>query len=643
MSTENFTLRPISADGFDTPTGEPAKLPVSETGVPLLDVVRQSPEGSIYLTIPAINFLRMDFEPIPSETSLNNERILRIDYRPYSSYTLLNYKIIRMPDSKIISEGNKIPYSTRPREINFIDDLGVGSYRVELSFEDTSEWWATMNPGFVHSVEISLSTLEPEPEPEPIGEHTIFSLNPTSGINIRGELIEGSPNISIKGNGDFTIPGRVEYLETNPFIYSESTQVFSGGVNNNVSVSQSGELELQRGNNLEFSESVGQFSSGDLINVTPTTPGGGLKLIERITYSTIIEDFSDTSYEFVFSGNWGRTSGGYNDGYAWANPANSSGSTEFTVTIGQSTTFSYWTRVIANNKSSLSFAIIQDGRTVQSDNMSGSNSTNPSWTQKSFNISAGTYTMRWSYSNGSGKSYGNQQAFIDNISIGGIAITQYEQIGYRVSPPIPLSGISGNSIIQWSGNNLTQQNVIIEVSLDKNNWSPVSNGSQIPIITSGMNLDGKSLYLKQTLISSDPNNSPELTNIEGTVFGIYTQSGSRLIQIPIDPKMESIGINSITWNTQEPTDTSVKFSLSLDNINWTAIESQGEIPVLNIGGQPPANIFLREELSTNNISVTPSVLDVKITISQTVRKIIFSLDGTNLTVLGLEQGVLFDS
>lgn len=104
---------------------------------------------------------------------------------------------------------------------------------------------------------------------------------------------------------------------------------------------------------------------------------------------------------------------------------------------------------------------------------------------------------------------------IDNVKV----YATQQSSGYRIAPAIDAGSITKaeSSKIEWSGRTPANTSLIIYTAISASNttapevWDAVSaSGDTIPSITSGDNLTGKYLWIKQALATTDTNVSPEL-------------------------------------------------------------------------------------------------------------------------------------
>src|SRR5690606_14605514 len=85
--------------------------------------------------------------------------------------------------------------------------------------------------------------------------------------------------------------------------------------------------------------------------------------------------------------------------------------------------------------------------------------------------------------------------------------------GYRIAPALDLTpvGTAAASSISWTATTPAGTAVQVETSLDGGQtWDVATNGGSIPGITSGMDLDGVSLLVRQTLTTQDTTVTPVL-------------------------------------------------------------------------------------------------------------------------------------
>jgi hypothetical protein len=117
----------------------------------------------------------------------------------------------------------------------------------------------------------------------------------------------------------------------------------------------------------------------------------------------------------------------------------------------------------------------------------------------------------------------------------GTSFNIYKSSGSRVSTAIDLSnvGIIAESNITWTATTPTNTTLGIDVSLDGITWTAATNGSQISLLPLGMNVVGKSLYIRERLTSSVDTSTPSLTNLTVTLTpGIEINNDGDLTTLP---------------------------------------------------------------------------------------------------------------
>lgn len=77
----------------------------------------------------------------------------------------------------------------------------------------------------------------------------------------------------------------------------------------------------------------------------------------------------------------------------------------------------------------------------------------------------------------------------------------------------------------------------------------------------------------------------------------------------------NVTASAITWEEDVPDDTSIGVSISTDGVSYTQVES-GD-PVINVGGEVET-VYVKIEMSTNDVSITPSLSSLYIMIQDMV-------------------------
>jgi predicted phage tail component-like protein len=181
-----------------------------------------------------------------------------------------------------------------------------------------------------------------------------------------------------------------------------------------------------------------------------------------------------------------------------------------------------------------------------------------------------------------------------------------------------------SSSISWSWTNNTYTNdtsknsVAIECSLDGVNYTTATNGGAIPGIDPDDDLTGKTLYVRQTLSSTDPGATPALTELDISVTvapdEFYLSGYRDSVVITAMRSAGRVASTSFSWIATTPAGTAVKAytQLSLDaGANWSSwaeVSNGGAIPDLPAGTDISQISFrYRFELSTSDPTITPSV------------------------------------
>jgi hypothetical protein len=97
---------------------------------------------------------------------------------------------------------------------------------------------------------------------------------------------------------------------------------------------------------------------------------------------------------------------------------------------------------------------------------------------------------------------------------------QYASTGTRISDNYPLTNITGQYVLKWSSFEPFSTSIVMEtcVSYDGGliwtDWKTVKNNKPIPDVDSTMDLSSTVVKIKQTLTTTDPYITPELSNVQ---------------------------------------------------------------------------------------------------------------------------------
>lgn len=127
--------------------------------------------------------------------------------------------------------------------------------------------------------------------------------------------------------------------------------------------------------------------------------------------------------------------------------------------------------------------------------------------------------------------------------------TPYPATGNRVSPAYSLAAVAvvGGTWIEWTADVPANTTLTIEASVDGSTWYACTNGAPIPtILQEGANVAGASLYLRETLATTNTSITPTLSALTVTFR-------------PVEPRSVEILVNGVShtvanggfsyWNT----------------------------------------------------------------------------------------------
>jgi hypothetical protein len=186
------------------------------------------------------------------------------------------------------------------------------------------------------------------------------------------------------------------------------------------------------------------------------------------------------------------------------------------------------------------------------------------------------------YNNSGARSSG----YFDNFGFS--AQTSLPITGSRTHSSVSLTSLSvvGDSRIWWNSSIPASTLYEVDASLDAGaTWLPCTNGGQIPGLTPGTNVVGKSLLVRELFSSQNPNATPNVTGFHAIVYAQYSAVGTRVSPMLALGSVGRVGSTSLTWDPTTPPGTSVVAATTPDNITYTTIAAPGN-PIAGITGQP---------------------------------------------------------
>lgn len=131
--------------------------------------------------------------------------------------------------------------------------------------------------------------------------------------------------------------------------------------------------------------------------------------------------------------------------------------------------------------------------------------------------------------------YTNAAMWWDNLLINGYGST-YQTSGNRVSAAYALAsvGVVGGTWIDWTESVPANTTLTVEASVDGSTWYACTRGSPIPtILQEGANVAAVSLYLRQTLGTTNTSVTPSITNV-AVAFR------------PVEPRSVEVVVNGVS-------------------------------------------------------------------------------------------------
>ncbi|SFH22916.1 putative phage tail component, N-terminal domain-containing protein [Desulfotomaculum arcticum] len=249
------------------------------------------------------------------------------------------------------------------------------------------------------------------------------------------------------------------------------------------------------------------------------------------------------------------------------------------------------------------------------------------WTFTSYNLTPGrSYNVSWE---DGGHGY---RCYVDDFTVQWDETTttdQYKSTGSRVSPAYNIStvGTVATSRIAWTEITPSASTTVkVEVTLDGGTtWAQCTNGGEIPGLAPDTDVAGKSLKWRVTLATSDPTQTPKVSDItvEIAAKDVYRLTGT--YTSPIMTLSPSIVMTStITWGSVVPTGAglTVQTNYAPDGTTWAGwqtVAKGGAVPGLPSGSviASGAKLQYRATLTpTADQKQTPQLTDLAINISK---------------------------
>ena len=204
--------------------------------------------------------------------------------------------------------------------------------------------------------------------------------------------------------------------------------------------------------------------------------------------------------------------------------------------------------------------------------------------------------------------------------------------GYRLSPPLDLSslGIVAGSRISWDASIPAGSDVFVEVSYNGLTWHKVANGNPLPFLSNGDNLEGKTLYLRQTLTTESDYKGPRLNQLTVDIRGISHGAGGVTSQYRIGKDGTWKGYNeSLIVNDAGITEIYARSRDRLGNIGPEAVAEvkiDRKAPDIKFEMvRSDGNLYKEGRRTPLDVSVTPHFTDSESGIDET--SMALSLDG----------------
>lgn len=149
----------------------------------------------------------------------------------------------------------------------------------------------------------------------------------------------------------------------------------------------------------------------------------------------IVEDFEDATYNFTFTGSWGRVDNAVTAPQSGthcfaSNMITDSQSTEMSIenlVVTVDSTFVFWAKASSEYRSDILYFYINGVDQDLTDPNSGREfSGDTGWVKFEYPLVPGTYTFKWKYEKDSSSLEGDDRVYLDNISLtpGGVTIPE---------------------------------------------------------------------------------------------------------------------------------------------------------------------------------------------------------------------------
>jgi pectate disaccharide-lyase len=164
------------------------------------------------------------------------------------------------------------------------------------------------------------------------------------------------------------------------------------------------------------------------------------------------------------------------------------------------------------------------------------------------------------------------------------------------TPALALSGIVGDSRLNWNASILSSSDLVVESTLNNGTlWEACTNGGQIPQLINGYNAAGKSLKIRYTMTNQSVNLPIALLGHSVFVIGAYSASGTRVSPALDISGAGTIGSSSVSWQALTPAGTAAPFDTSPDNSTWTSGVTNGAA----IAGLVAQGAMVSDDFDTN--------------------------------------------
>lgn len=195
------------------------------------------------------------------------------------------------------------------------------------------------------------------------------------------------------------------------------------------------------------------------------------------------------------------------------------------------------------------------------------------WTDATF--TSGGVGMRM-YSGGT-----NGQGHFDNFGVANIGLRgdYIPAQATRTAPSVSLNaaGTVAASIIEWNETVPDGCTLDVQTSLDGGStYTSCTNNAEIPGLSAGTSVSGKSLLVRVLLNSDSISYTPTLQGISWSVIGMFSASGYRISPVLDADNAVSVGSSSVTWDADVPSSGTLGVDSSLDASSWTVLANNGD-------------------------------------------------------------------